>query len=526
MKKNEKEENLNSSSVKKSNDTYKKKSDRNKSNVKKNDIAKNSASNEIINDNLGKDVVYNKNKKNESFKKNKIDKQKNVTSDKKSKNINETKNSKDKSERKTFFDMSKKDKGLKKSSKSAAVKKYQQKKAKKNKQKRYVNGKFSLDILDLLIIVVGVAIVSCVFTGFILNYQYQKNYNFVDSSVVSDAKVKEFLETYSEIVDNFYEEVDKDAMIEAALEGMLNFLEDNYSIYLDKNETDSLSESLDGAYEGIGIVAMGNMVYQVYKDSPAEKVGIKANDEIININGTEITMENYEKIADLLYKDKENEVKVKRDDKELTFKIEVSEVEIPSVSSDVIVSEDKSKDIGYILLNSFSAHSFEDFQDALMELEDKQIDSLIIDLRGNTGGYLNAATDIASLFLKKGDVIYSLENKNKITTHKDETKASRKYNIVVLVNENTASASEILASALKDSYGATIVGKTTFGKGKVQTMKYYEDTMIKYTSAKWLRPNGECVDEVGIVPDYDVDLQYGENVIYDLQLDKAIELLS
>lgn len=526
MKKNEKEENLNSSSVKKSNDTYKKKSDRNKSNVKKNDIVKNSASNEIINDNLGKDVVYNKNKKNESFKKNKIDKQKNVTSDKKSKNINETKNSKDKSERKTFFDMFKKDKGLKKSSKSAAVKKYQQKKAKKNKQKRYINGKFSLDILDLLIIVVGVAIVSCVFTGFILNYQYQKNYNYVDSSVVSDAKVKEFLETYSEIVDNFYEEVDKDAMIEAALEGMLNFLEDNYSIYLDKNETDSLSESLDGAYEGIGIVAMGNMVYQVYKDSPAEKVGIKANDEIININGTEITMENYEKIADLLYKDKENEVKVKRDDEELTFKIRVSEVEIPSVSSDVIVSEDKSKDIGYILLNSFSAHSFEDFQEALMELEDKQIDSLIIDLRGNTGGYLNAATDIASLFLKKGDVIYSLENKNKITTHKDETKASRKYNIVVLVNGNTASASEILAASLKDSYGATIVGKTTFGKGKVQTMKYYEDTMIKYTSAKWLRPNGECVDEVGIVPDYDVDLQYGGNVIYDLQLDKAIELLS
>lgn len=528
MKKNEKEKNLNSSSVKKSNDTYKKNSDRNKSNnqKKKNDTLKNSVSDEIVSDNLSKDFVDNKNKKNKYFKKNKMDKQKNDINDKKTKNTNDTRNGKDKSKRKSFFDRFKKDKGLKKSSKSAAVKRYQQRKAKKNKQKRYVNGKFSLDIFDLLIIVVGVAIVSCVFTGFILNYQYQKNYSYVDSSVVSDVKVKEFLETYSEIVDNFYEEVDKDAMIEVALEGMLNFLEDNYSIYLDKNETDSLSESLDGAYEGIGIVAMGNMVYQVYENSPAEKVGIKANDEIININGTEITMENYEQIADLLYKDKENEVKVKRDDEELTFKIKVSEVEIPSVSSDIIVSEDKSKDIGYILLNSFSAHSFEDFQDALMELEDKQIDSLIIDLRGNTGGYLNAATDIASLFLKKGDVIYSLENKNNITTHKDETKESRKYNIVVLVNGNTASASEILAAALKDSYGATIVGKTTFGKGKVQTMKYYEDTMIKYTSAKWLRPNGECVDEVGIVPDYDVDLQYGENVIYDLQLDKAIELLS
>ena len=119
-----------------------------------------------------------------------------------------------------------------------------------------------------------------------------------------------------------------------------------------------------------------------------------------------------------------------------------------------------------------------------------------------------------------------MENKKKLTTHKDETKYSRKYKIVVLVNGNTASAAEILAAALHDSYGASVVGKTTFGKGKVQTMKYYEDTMIKYTSAKWLRPNGDCVDEVGIIPDYDVDLQYGDNVIYDLQLDRSIDILS
>lgn len=526
MKRKEKEDNFKSSSVNKSNDANKNKVDKNKSNVKrkKNNILKNNASDKIVADNLDKYVVNDKKKKTKISKDDNLSKTNVAFNDKKNKNDNVTKNSKGKG--KSFFDRIKSDKGLKKSSKSAAVKKYQRKKAKKNKQKRYVNGKFSLDIFDLLIIVVVVAIVSCVFTGFILNYQYSKNYSYVDSDVVSDVKVKEFLETYSEIVNNFYEEVDKDAMIEAALEGMIDFLEDNYSIYLDKKETDSLSESLDGAYEGIGIVAMGNIVYQVYKDSPAEKVGIKANDEIIDINGTEITMENYEKIAELLHKDKENVVKVKRDEEELTFNINVSEVEIPSVSSDIIVSEDKSKDIGYILLNSFSAHSFEDFQEALMELEDKQIDSLIVDLRGNTGGYLNAATEIASLFLKKGDVIYSLENKNKITTYKDETKDSRKYSIVVLVNGNTASASEILAAALKDSYGATIVGKTSFGKGKVQTMKYYEDTMIKYTSAKWLRPNGDCVDGVGIVPDYDIDLQYGDNVVYDLQLDKAIELLS
>ena len=126
----------------------------------------------------------------------------------------------------------------------------------------------------------------------------------------------------------------------------------------------------------------------------------------------------------------------------------------------------------------------------------------------------------------KGSVIYSLKNKDEKKVYKDKTKDSRKYKIVVLVNANTASASEILAGALHDSYGAQIVGKTTYGKGKVQTVKQYDDSIVKYTSAEWLRPNGECVDEIGIKPDYDVDLEYGQNVIYDLQLDKAIELLS
>lgn len=397
---------------------------------------------------------------------------------------------------------------------------------KKKKNTRYVNGRFSLDIWEILIIVVATALVSCVFTGLILNHQFRKNINYIDTELIADDNVQEFLEIYSEIVNNFYEEVDEDAMIGAALDGMLKFLEDNYSIFLNKNDSDSLSESLDGAYEGIGIVAIGNVVYQVYENSPAEKAGLLANDEIIKINGTEINLENHELITELLDKDGENTIVVKRDKETLTFKVEVAKVNIPSVSSTVIKNEEKNTKIGYLQLASFSAHSYEEVVEALEELEeDEDITSLIIDLRDNTGGYLTVATDISSLFLEKGSVIYSLENKDEKNEYKDETKEKREYKIVVLVNSNTASAAEILAAALHDSYGATIVGKTTFGKGKVQTMTHYEDTIVKYTSAKWIRPNGECVDEVGIVPDYDVNLEYGENVIYDRQLDKAIELL-
>lgn len=410
----------------------------------------------------------------------------------------------------------------KKNDSNKSKKKYK----KKKKNTRYVNGRFSLDIWEILIIVVATALVSCVFTGLILNHQFRKNINYIDTELIADDNVQEFLEIYSEIVNNFYEEVDEDAMIGAALDGMLKFLEDNYSIFLNKNDSDSLSESLDGAYEGIGIVAIGNVVYQVYENSPAEKAGLLANDEIIKINGTEINLENHELITELLDKDGENTIVVKRDKETLTFKVEVAKVNIPSVSSTIIKNEEKNTKIGYLQLASFSAHSYEEVVEALEELEeDEDITSLIIDLRDNTGGYLTVATDISSLFLEKGSVIYSLENKDEKNEYKDETKEKREYKIVVLVNSNTASAAEILAAALHDSYGATIVGKTTFGKGKVQTMTHYEDTIVKYTSAKWIRPNGECVDEVGIVPDYEVNLEYGENVIYDRQLDKAIELL-
>lgn len=419
-----------------------------------------------------------------------------------------------------------KDKKNKKAKKTSdAVKMYKKKKAKKEKAKRVFNGRFSLDILDLLLVVAGTALLSCLLTGIFLNYQYKKNLHLLDRNIVSDKNVQEFLGTYSEIIDNYYEEVDSEAMMKAAMEGMLDFLEDNYSIYLNQSDSDSLSEMLDGSYEGLGIVIRGNVIEDIYKNSPAEKAGIKTGDIISSINGVEVNLENYQNIGDYIKNDIENDITVKRENEELSFKVKSSTVNIPATTTDIIKSPDKKKNIGYISLNAFSSVAYEDFEFSLMDIENEGIDSLIIDLRGNTGGYLNVATDIASLFLEKGEVIYSLENKNKITTYKDETNDKREYSIVILVNNSTASAAEILASALHDSYGAIVVGKTTYGKGKVQTMKYYEDSIVKYTSAKWLRPNGECIDEIGLVPDYDVDIRIENNEVFDTQLDKAIELL-
>ncbi len=409
---------------------------------------------------------------------------------------------------------------------SPAVKEYKKNKEKKLRQKRQLKYCFNLDLLDILIIIVITAIVSCILTGFIINYEFKKSTNLVNREVVADKNIQEFLNTYSEILENYYEEIDKEAMMGAAMAGMLSYLKDNYSIYLNENDSGNLSESLDGSYNGLGIVVKGNIIESVYKNSPAEKVGLKAGDEIIEINGEKISLDNYEDIGKFLKKDKENDILVLRKKEKIPFKVSTNDVYIPATTSDIIKSPDKKKNLGYISLTTFSLMAYEDFKESLKTIEEEQIDSLIIDLRNNTGGYLNVASNIASLFLEKDKVIYSLENKNKITTYKDETDEKRDYEIVVLVNGNTASASEILASALHDSYGATIVGKKTYGKGKVQTMKYYEGSIVKYTSAKWLRPNGDCIDEEGIIPDYEIGLTIEDKTIYDKQLDKAIELLS
>ena len=396
----------------------------------------------------------------------------------------------------------------------------------KNIYEENVKKKSGLTVLDVVLIILITAILTTLGTVFVLNRQYRKDNALYETELVSDSNITKFIKTYSEIDKNFYEEVDKEGMIDAALKGMMEYLKDNYSIYLNEDEKESLSDSLEGSYEGIGVVTQGNVIYKVYDNSAAAAAGLLIGDEIIKVNGEDITLENYQIISELLLSngDKENEIVVKRNNEVLTYNLKAGKVYVPTVSSEVL--EKKENKIGYIAISSFSSQTYKQFKSELGKIEEKGIESLIIDLRSNTGGYLNTAHNIASLFLEKGKIIYSLETKDKVTDYKDETDEKREYPIVVLVNSSTASASEILTAALKDSYGAVIVGKTTYGKGKVQSLMNYDKSMVKYTSAKWLRPNGDCIDEIGIEPDYEVSNEVKNNTIYDKQFDKAIQLLS
>lgn len=381
---------------------------------------------------------------------------------------------------------------------------------------------FSLKSVAIIIIVT--AIITSLTTGLII---YNNSKLILGSaSLSSDSALKEFLKVYSSLDENYYEDIDKTKMIDAAIAAMLKYLGEDYSTYLNQTETDSLSNKLSGTFKGIGIsITNGNEIVKVYEDTPAFKAGLKENDKIIRINDTDTEGKNQIEVANLIDKTKENTLVVSRDGAELTFKVIPEEINTPLTTQ---VYEKNDKKIGYIYIEAFTEKVGEEFKKSLEDLEQQGITSLIIDVRENTGGYLKGATEIASLFLEKGKTIYSLEGKDGVTTYKDETDEKRDYPVILLINENTASASEVLAAALQDSYGAKLVGKISYGKGKVQQTKQLEDgSMVKYTSARWLTPEGECIDGFGLAPHYEEDIVQNEDGTYtDNQLNKAIELLS
>lgn len=381
---------------------------------------------------------------------------------------------------------------------------------------------FSLKSVAIIIIVT--AIITSLTTGLII---YNNSKLILGSASLSnDSALKEFLKVYSSLDENYYEDIDKTKMIDAAIAAMLKYLGEDYSTYLNQTETDSLSNKLSGTFKGIGIsITNGNEIVKVYEDTPAFKAGLKEKDKIIRINDTDTEGKNQIEVANLIDKTKENTLVVSRDGTELTFKVMPEEINTPLTTR---IYEKNTKKIGYIYIEAFTEKVGEEFRKSLEDLEQQGITSLIIDIRENTGGYLKGATEIASLFLEKGKTIYSLEGKDEVTTYKDETDEKRNYPVILLINENTASASEVLAAALQDSYGAKLVGKISYGKGKVQQTKQLEDgSMVKYTSARWLTPEGECIDGFGLAPHYEEDVVQNEDGTYtDNQLNKAIELLS
>ena len=379
------------------------------------------------------------------------------------------------------------------------------------------NKNASFNLIEVIVIIIITSLVVGVVTSVVV-----RNSKSISDKVPTFNKknnLEEFEEAYNNIINSYVEKVDENKLIEAAIEGMYNYLSDPYTTYIDEDTSIDLTDRLNGEYYGLGIEFYkdedGFKVAEVFNNSPAQKADIKSGDILIKINDKIIENMLSTEVAKIIKTSNFDKIKltIMRNGKEIEKEINLGTIIIPSIS------KEKYEDVGYIKVSTFSNTTYKQFLTALNDLEKDDIKGLIIDLRNNGGGYLDTAVDIASLFLEKGKNIYGLQIKNKTEFFKDETSESRKYKIVVLINGGSASASEILAAALKESYGATLVGTKSYGKGSVQESNTLKSgAFIKYTFAYWLTPKGNNINNKGIEP----DIIEEDN---SLQIEKAIEAI-
>ena len=351
--------------------------------------------------------------------------------------------------------------------------------------------------------VVFLVIVTCILSFFMAMLIF-KNDKIVKYKS-TDEELVYFLEQYENIINNYYGEVDKDNLIDGAIKGMIDSLEDPYSTYFDEEEARNFNIKLDGTYEGLGIeIITGEdgeiYIYNVFKNSSAFSAGLKVDDKIISINELDASSMTTAEFSSYVSNNNKFSLVIERNGEQLEFELNKSVIEIDSVTSDLIEQNDKK--IGYLKLEIFALNTFEQTKDELESLEKNDIDYLIIDLCDNSGGHLSSAENILSLFMNSDKVIYQIKQNNKISQFYSSGNIDKDYKIVVLVNSSSASASEIVAAALREQLGATIIGNKTYGKGTAQDLIILSSgEQYKFTTKEWLTSKGDSINGVGINPD-------------------------
>ncbi|MGI6009895.1 MAG: S41 family peptidase [Ruminococcus sp.] len=379
--------------------------------------------------------------------------------------------------------------------------------------------------------------IICFAAGVIVTAAVILGYRFVSGciadvtgkSVPGSAASEQKIEEICNIIDEQYLFEKEDSnLAESMYAGLLEGLEDPYSCYYTREEYESVSQSNEGHYEGIGVVLMQDAdtgaatVAYCYEDGPASKAGVQQGDVISEVNGESVEGMELSEISGMIQESESViSMTIYRESQKqyLEVKVTKEDVEIPSVSHEM--KEDKT---GYIAINQFTAVTAEQFKEAYQDLQDQGMESLIVDLRDNPGGLLDGVCDTLNSFMPEGLLVYTEDKKGNREEYFSEGETPIEVPLAVLVNENSASAAEIFAGAVQDHNVGTLVGTTTYGKGIVQkTFGLSDGSVIKLTISSYYTPNGENIHGKGIEPD--ITVEQPEDTQEDVQLQKAMEIL-
>ena len=344
-----------------------------------------------------------------------------------------------------------------------------------------------------------------------------------------------FWEAWKKLEEKFVdpEKIDYQKMIYGAISGMVSSLEDPYTVFMPPRETKIFKEDVSGEFQGVGMeIGIRNnqlTVIAPLKGTPADRAGLRAGDKIMKVDDTDTQGISVDEAVKLIRGPKGTEVvlTIRREgwSEPREFKIIRAVIEIPSVEWETL-----SENIAYIKLYHFSETARLAFHRTGIEILNSPCQKIILDLRNNPGGYLEVAQDIGGWFLQKGEIITIEDFRGEKEDKEYKAKGNGKflsYPLVVLIDQGSASGSEILAGALRDNRGIKLIGQTTFGKGSVQELEELSQGSLKITVARWLTPNGNLITEKGLTPDIEIEMTEEDlNEGRDPQLNKAIEILN
>lgn len=394
-----------------------------------------------------------------------------------------------------------------------------------------MNKKKIIVIVVILLVVTNIS--TAVITGLSVKLIIGLSMN---SRGVSFSEVQKYNRVKSLLKGEFIGNTDDNTLMEGSIRGLAEALDDPYTQYMDKKEYDSLEIHTKGSYAGIGVVVGIDpkdnliMVSEVIENSPAEKSKILAGDKIVKVNDQEFTGDDFEKAVSAIKGQEGTNVKVtvirKGVNQPLDFNVTRQEIEIKTVKG-----KELSNGVGYIRILQFGENTSNEFDAVFKDLQSKGVKELVIDLRDNPGGLLDSVVDVGGQILGKRLIVYTVNKQGEKKNYYSQGKGVD-MPIVVLVNERSASASEIFAGAMKDYKRAKLVGTKTYGKGVVQSVIPLGDgSALKLTTSKYYTPNGISINKIGIIPDVSIELSDKDTAIskltleQDTQLQKAIEVL-